>query len=52
VRETAGKYFQVEEHSVVSKFSTLGGKSTGKKKEAGRQARQNARELILILKPK
>ena len=52
VRETAGKYFNLEEHSVKSKFSTLGGTSNGKKKEAGRQARQNAKELILILRPK
>lgn len=52
VREIASKYFIVEEHSVKSRFSTLGGKSDGKKKEGGRQARQNAKELILVLTPK
>ncbi|RPI04209.1 MAG: hypothetical protein EHM64_10700 [Ignavibacteriae bacterium] len=52
VRETAKKYFNVEEHSVVSKFSSLGGRGDGKKNESGRNARRNANELILVLKAK
>ncbi len=52
VRETASKYFCVDEILVKSKFSTLGGKSNGEENVAGRSARQHAEELILILKPK
>lgn len=52
VRETTQKYFSVEEHSVESKLSSLGGKSNGDKKQAGRDARLKTNELILVLKPK
>jgi adenine-specific DNA methylase len=52
VRKTARKYFDVEKHSVESKFSTLGGRGDGKKDEAGRDARRKANELILVLKAK
>jgi adenine-specific DNA methylase len=52
VREMANKYFQTEEHTVESKFSSLGGKSNGENKQAGRSARKNTNELILLLKLK
>lgn len=52
VKETAGKYFSVKMKSVKSNFSSLGGKSNGDKGAAGRDARRNANELILLLKPK
>ncbi len=51
IKETARDLFHIEMETVDSKFSTLGGTSlagTGK----GREARQKARELILILTPK
>lgn len=52
IREIAEEYFTVKEKVVESKFSTLGG--TGKFSKTGtkRAARQNANELILLLKPK
>ena len=52
VRETAEKYFSIKEQSVESKFSSLGGRSNGDQNAAGRDARRNANELILLLKPK
>jgi adenine-specific DNA methylase len=52
VKETAAKYFSVEKKSVKSNFSSLGGRSNGEKSAAGRDARRNANELILLLKPK
>lgn len=53
VREIASKYFSVREKLVNSKFSTMGGTSdTGRKQEAGRSARQSAKELILVLNSK
>lgn len=52
VREAAEKYFSVEKKSVKSNFSSLGGRSNGDKNTAGRDARRNANELILLLKPK
>jgi adenine-specific DNA-methyltransferase len=55
VREIAGKYFTIKEQFVESKFSTLGGRSRKKaegQEEKVRAARLNAKELILLLKPK
>lgn len=52
VKETATKYFSVRKKSVKSNFSSLGGKSNGDKSAAGRDAKRNADELILVLKPK
>lgn len=47
VRQISRRYFKVDELSVGSRFSTLGGRSD----EAGRAARHNACELILCLTP-
>lgn len=52
VRETAAKYFSVEEKIVSSKFSTLGGTSGTSAKGSERAARKPAQELILHLRPK
>jgi adenine-specific DNA methylase len=52
VREIAAKYFRIYEHSVSSKFSTLGGTGNGHTGSVGRLARKHAQELILVLKPK
>lgn len=50
VREIASKHFTVREKRVDSKFSTLGGTSDkARKQEAGRSARQAAKELMLVL---
>jgi|SRR6185437_810746 len=46
VTELAAERFWVERHWVKSKFSTLGGNNSQ------RQAREAARELILVLRPK
>ena len=52
VRKMARKYFRLAEKCVKSKFSTLGGTGTNAtSEEAGRDARQHADELILILHP-
>lgn len=52
VREIAAKHFEVRIQRVASKFSTLGGTGDDRGDEAGRSARKNAQELILILKPR
>jgi adenine-specific DNA-methyltransferase len=52
VRLIALRHFDVEESVVASRFSTLGGTSDRRENEAGRAARQDARELLLSLKPK
>jgi len=52
VREIAGRHFNVIETCVTSRFSTLGGTGRGRGKEAGRAARREANELILVLDPK
>jgi hypothetical protein len=44
VMELARKYFEVEQHWVASKFSTLGGNNDR------RNARRSTRELILVLR--
>ncbi len=50
VREIAGKHFFIREQPVNCSFSTLGG--TGEENgKASRGARQEARELILVLQP-
>ena len=50
VREIASKHFIVREKRIDSKFSTLGGTSDkDRKQEAGRSARQAAKELMLVL---
>ena len=52
VRKLASKYFHIQEKSVRSRFSTLGGNSSGESGTEGRAARRNARELILVLDPR
>lgn len=52
VRKIAKEFFCVKEKIVKSKFSTLGGTKKGQKNGNGRTARQQAKELILILSPK
>lgn len=52
VRYIAQAHFKVTEKTVASRFSTLGGRGSGKKKVAKRQARHNANELMLVLRPK
>ena len=60
VKRIAKKYFDVRQRTVKSKFSTLGGRAEAEreirkkegKKDHGRQARMNAKELILVLTPR
>jgi hypothetical protein len=52
VRTIAERHFLVEEKSVKSKFSTLGGTSSETNGEAGRAARKAAKELMMVLKPR
>jgi adenine-specific DNA-methyltransferase len=52
VREIASKYFEVYETQVSSRFSTLGGTGDGRADEAGRAARQHAKEMMLVLNQK
>lgn len=52
VREVAARHFRVRETKVSSKFSTLGGRGDDSGREAGRAARQVARELMLVLEPR
>jgi adenine-specific DNA methylase len=52
VREIAGQYFHIGEMHVESRFSTLGGTGDERDDEAGRAARQHAKELMLILEPR
>ena len=52
VRELAKAHFRVRENSIKSKFSTLGGRGTGRDKVAKRKARHEACELMLLLRPK
>ncbi len=51
VMEIAAKHFQVDERSVLSTFSTLGGPRDPSEID-GRAARKEAKELILVLRPK
>lgn len=54
VRTIAEKHFRVatESSSVISRFSTLGGKGDCRANEAGRAARHHATELMLVLRPR
>jgi adenine-specific DNA methylase len=52
VREIALKHFNVFEYSVDSDFSTLGGTRIEGGDEVGRNPRRQAKELMLVLKPK
>lgn len=52
IREIAEEHFKVKEKVVESKFSTLGGTDRFSKTGIKRAARQNANELILLLRPK
>ncbi|MER2514505.1 MAG: DNA adenine methylase [Nitrosomonas ureae] len=52
IREIANEHFRVKEKIVESKFSTLGGTDRFSKTGIKRAPRQNANELILLLKPK
>ncbi len=51
-KKIAKMYFAVRTKTVNSKFSTLGGTKAGEGEGNGRAARQQAKELILILSPK
>ncbi|MBM4025008.1 MAG: adenine methyltransferase [Planctomycetes bacterium] len=50
--DTAGKFFRATVKEVERKFSTLGGNNKTSETGNGREARQTARELILVLKPR
>ena len=52
IREIAGKFFSVTVKKVERKFSTLGGNNKISETDKGREARQTAKELILVLKPR
>lgn len=52
VREIARQYFRVGETHVESQFSTLGGTGDEREDEAGRAARKQAKELMLVLAPR
>lgn len=52
VRKLASKYFEVQERSVGSRFSTLGGSGSEELDSDARAARQSARELILVMRPR
>ncbi|MBN1505653.1 MAG: DNA adenine methylase [Sedimentisphaerales bacterium] len=52
IREKASQFFRVTAKTVESKFSTLGGNNKTGETNKGRKARQTAKELILILKPR
>jgi adenine-specific DNA methylase len=51
VQKIAAKHFRVKRKSVASKFSSLGGTSDARGNQAGRDARRETRELILVLTP-
>lgn len=52
VRDIARVHFRVKPRTVSTKFSTLGGTSDDRDDEAGRAARQHAKELMLVLAPR
>ncbi|MGH9429399.1 MAG: DNA adenine methylase [Terriglobia bacterium] len=52
VRETAARYFSVQERQIDSHFSSLGGTGDERSDEGGRAARTRTKELMLILSPK
>ncbi|MEN6560914.1 MAG: DNA adenine methylase [Acidobacteriota bacterium] len=51
IRRAAAPFFEVHRKSVKTRFSTLGGNSAEPDKNGGRQSRQTAKELILVLAP-
>lgn len=51
VRELSRKHFAVDDLYVNSVFSTLGGHSSQREADKGRQARQAASEMMLVLRP-
>ncbi len=51
IRKAAAPFFSVHQKIVRSRFSTLGGNSGAPDKTGGRQSRQAAKELILVLTP-
>lgn len=53
VRKMAEEHFRVVEKQVTSKFSTLGGTGDDARgDEAGRSARKDTKELMLVLRPR
>lgn len=52
VKTIAKRYFSIQQKTVRSRFSTLGGNGCGDPKSDGRAARNNANELILLLRPR
>jgi adenine-specific DNA-methyltransferase len=52
IQKIAAKHFDVGYKSVGSRFSSLGGTSDNRGNQAGREARLEARELVLTLSPK
>lgn len=51
VQKIAARHFHVKKKTVASRFSTLGGTSSGNTVIGGRDARRQARELVLTLSP-
>jgi adenine-specific DNA-methyltransferase len=51
VQIIASRYFKIRRKVISSRFSSLGGTSDGRANQAGRNARLNAQELILLLRP-
>jgi adenine-specific DNA-methyltransferase len=51
VRDIARQYFDVDDRYVAARFSTLGGYAQSTQSETGRQARQSASEMMLLLRP-
>jgi adenine-specific DNA-methyltransferase len=52
IKSIAEVYFNVSQSSVKSRFSSLGGTSDNRGNQAGRDARLDALELVLVLTPK
>jgi len=52
IRRIAQKHFHVEQKIVRSRFSSLGGTSDRRGNQAGREARVDAQELVLTMRPK
>jgi adenine-specific DNA methylase len=52
VKKLASEHFQIQHKSVASRFSSLGGTSDNRGDQAGRDARVDARELVLTLTPR
>jgi adenine-specific DNA-methyltransferase len=52
VARIAARHFTIRKSSVASRFSSLGGTSGNRDNEGGRDARRDARELVLQLVPR